>query len=137
MSKHELQRVKMETSPEATGERCTILGLQDWTQREREIHSLSKEAHELGQKQQESVRISQRLEQRIKQGELAYGEMLRRSLELHRALEKRRQHIYEDKSTLEKEVISAKSMGDRINAIMAEIMSITTKTDASSVKSET
>jgi hypothetical protein len=134
MSKPELQMVKLETSSEVAGDRCSALSNQDWTRREREIHSLSKEAHELGQKQRESVLISQRLEQRIKQGELAYGEMLRKSLELHRALEKRRQHIYEDKSVLEREIISAKSMGDRINAIMAEIMSITK--DGSSVKRE-
>jgi hypothetical protein len=113
-----------------------MLRFQDWTRREREIHDLSKEAHELGQKQRECVLTSQRLEQRINQGELAYGELLRRSLEVHRALETRRQHIYEDKSSLERERMSAKSMDDRIHAIMANIMSITTDADTIPVKRE-
>lgn len=112
------------------------LSVEDWARRSREIHDLSEEAYELGQKQQECVLTSQRLEQRIKQGELAYGEMLRKSLELHRALEKRRQHICEDKSSLERERQSAKSMEDRIRTILAKIMSITREGDHGSVKSE-
>lgn len=102
--------------------------------RERQIHDLSKEAHELGRKQHECALTCQRLEQRIKQGELAYGEMLQKSLDLQRALEKRRQHIYEDKSGLENERMSANSMGDRLNAIISEIMSITADADTNSVK---
>jgi hypothetical protein len=112
------------------------MSFEDWTRREREVHDLSKEAYELGQKQRECVLTSQRLEQRINQGELVYGEMLRKSLELRRALEKRRQHICEDKSSLERERMSTKSMDERIHAILAKIVSLTRDGDTGSIKHE-
>lgn len=120
----------------STQESCSKLSLEDWARRKREIHELSEEAYKLGQKQQECILTSRRLEQRINQGELTYGEMLRKSLELRRALEKRRQHISEDESSLERERMSAKSMEDRIRTILAKIMSISGDGDTGSVKSE-
>ena len=55
---------------------------------------------------------------------------------MRRGLEKRRQHICEDKSSLEREKMSAKSMEDRIHEILAKIMSVTRDGDTGSVKSE-
>jgi hypothetical protein len=101
-----------------------------------EAHVLSQQARRLGEEQRTHADTLQRLEQRITQGELAYGELLRKSFELRRALDTRRQHLNEDKAALEREKLFIKSKGDEMNAIMAKITSITAAVDTTSVKHE-
>src|SRR5690349_21461531 len=91
----------------------------------RELQSLSQHAQKLGEEQREHDVTSQRLEERIKRGEISYGDMLRKSLELQRALETRRLHISQDRVALEKELSSSKAKSDELIATVSKIKSIT------------
>jgi hypothetical protein len=107
-----------------------------WVRRMHEIRALPQKAQVLGEEQQSHVLTSQRLEQRIKQGELGYAEMLRRSLELSRGLEKKRQDINEDKMKLEHGRASVTTKNGEIQAIVTRITRITAKFDTNLVKHE-
>jgi len=129
MTNSHIQTIKLSTSPGPAHDGSSMMNSEDWTRKMHEIHFLSQQAQALGEEQGEHVLNSRRLEQRINQGKLAYGEILRKSLELRRALETRREHLDRDKADLEKERASAKSKGDQIHAIMAKITSITVDVD--------
>src|SRR2546429_3333961 len=71
-AKSSKRNVRAITPPSSTQDGSSSLSSEDWTRRMREVHALSQEAFRLGEEQREHANTSQRLEQRITQGELVY-----------------------------------------------------------------
>ena len=88
------------------------------------IEALSRIVQQLSQKQQEQFMASRRLEQRIKQGEMEFGDLVQRYLKLQKGIETSKEHLNADKEALEKALVSERQMQEQIDSCKLQIRQI-------------